>query len=69
MISSSADKINFRITNSNLYPITLDIVYKGNVISTGITVPANTNYAGTFDILRMFMTKFLMIMVQRWILK
>ena len=50
MISSSADKINFRITNSNLYPVNLDIVYKGNIISTGITVPANTNYAGTFDI-------------------
>ena len=49
-ISSSADKINFRITNSNLYPVNLDIVYKGNIISTGITVPANTNYAGTFDI-------------------
>ena len=49
-ISSSADKINFRIINTNSYPITLDIVYKGNVISTGITVPANTNYAGDFSI-------------------
>jgi len=50
IISSSADKINFRVTNSNSYPIILDIIYKGNVISTGITVPANTNYGGTFDI-------------------
>ena len=50
IISSSDDKINFRVTNSNSYPIILDIIYKGNVISTGITVPANTNYGGTFDI-------------------
>ena len=49
-ISSSADKINFRIINTNSYPLTLDIVYKGNVISTGITVPANTNYVGDFSI-------------------
>ena len=43
-ISSSADKINFRIINTNSYPITLDIVYKGNVISTGTVIPVEITF-------------------------
>ena len=51
LVSASSDKVNFRISNFNNYPVNLDIVYNGNVISTGITVPASTqNYVGDFSI-------------------
>ena len=51
LVSVSSDKVKFRISNFNNYPVNLDIVYNGNVISTGITVPASTqNYVGDFSI-------------------
>lgn len=51
LVSTSSDKVKFRISNFNNYPVNLNIVYNGNVISTGIIVPATTqNYVGDFSI-------------------
>ena len=50
-VHSVNDEIQFMISNNNKYPVKIDIIYNGNIIKTGITIPANTvNYNGKFKV-------------------
>ena len=50
-VHSVNDDIQFMISNHNKYPVKIDIIYNGNIIKTGITIPANTvNYNGKFKV-------------------
>ena len=49
-MTSATSDINFKVKNNNEYPINVDIVYNGNVVATGITIPAKNDYSGKFNI-------------------
>ena len=51
IINSSNEDIFYNVTNRNKYPVTMDILYKGTPVVTGIIITANNlNYNGNFKI-------------------